>query len=216
MSIKVGFDYVKPEDRYTPTIWKERIREINKIIVDKTGAGGDYLGWLDYPERLSKDEVERIIKKANFFRENYEVLVVCGIGGSYLGPRAVIEAINGLYSRDKMKIVYLGNTLDPNYTSEVIDFIKDKKFCICVISKSGTTTETSISFRILREMAEAKYGKDGAKDAIVAVTDKEKGALRQLSDTEGYESFELPDDIGGRFSVMSPVGLFPIACLRRN
>ena len=179
MSIKVGFDYVKPEDRYTPNIWKERIREINKIIVDKTGAGGDYLGWLDYPERLSKDEVERIIKKANFFRENYEVLVVCGIGGSYLGPRAVIEAINGLYSRDKMKIVYLGNTLDPNYTSEVIDFIKDKKFCVCVISKSGTTTETSISFRILREMAEAKYVHTGYQEAKIIIDDMEASEVKR-------------------------------------
>ena len=212
MSIKVGFDYCKNEDLYTPSIWKDRVREIHKIIVDKTGAGGDFLGWLDYPERLPKSEIDRIIKKANFFRDNYEVLVVCGIGGSYLGPRAVIEAINGLYSNDKMKIVYLGNTLDPNYSNEVLNYIKDKKFCVCVISKSGTTTETSISFRILKELAEQKYGKDKAKDAIVAVTDKEKGALRQLSDTEGYETFELPGDIGGRFSVMTPVGLFPIAC----
>ena len=174
MSIKVGFDYCKNEDLYTPSIWKDRVREIHKIIVDKTGAGGDFLGWLDYPERLPKSEIDRIIKKANFFRDNYEVLVVCGIGGSYLGPRAVIEAINGLYSNDKMKIVYLGNTLDPNYSNEVLNYIKDKKFCVCVISKSGTTTETSISFRILKELAEQKYGKDKAKDAIVAVTDKEK------------------------------------------
>ena len=212
MSIKVGFEHCKADDLYMPSIWKDRVREINKIIVDKTGAGGDYLGWLDYPTRLEEKEIDRIIKKANFFRDHYEVLVVCGIGGSYLGPRAVIEAINGLYSQDKMKIVYLGNTLDPNYTAEVINFIKDKNFCVCVISKSGTTTETSISFRILKELAEKKYGKDKAKDAIVAVTDKLQGALRKLSDTEGYETFELPADIGGRFSVMTPVGLFPIAC----
>lgn len=212
MSIKVGFDYVKKENLYTPSEWIDRVKEVNKTIVNKTGEGNDFLGWLDYPEKLPQSEIDRIIKKANYFREHYEVLVVCGIGGSYLGPRAVVEAINGLHSKDKMDIVYLGNTLDPNYTAEIIDYIKDKKFCICVISKSGTTTETSVSFRILKELAEQKYGVEEAKNAIVAVTDKAKGALRTLSDTNGYETYVLPDDVGGRFSVMTPVGLFPIAC----
>ena len=210
--IKVDFNYVQKENLVDFEKYQDVIKEIDASIKNKTGLGSDFLGWNDWPLDYDKDEVKRIKAKANEFIKKYDVLVVCGIGGSYLGPRAVIEAINGLYSQDKMKVVYLGNTLDPNYTAEVINFIKDKKFCVCVISKSGTTTETSISFRILKELAEQKYGKDKAKDAIVAVTDKSQGALRKLSDTEGYETFELPGDIGGRFSVMTPVGLFPIAC----
>lgn len=211
MAINVKFDYLTKETEFDLSKHQEEITRIHKMIEDRTGEGAEYLGWLHYPTNHDEDEVEKMIEKANQLRRDYDVFVVCGIGGSYLGPRASIEILNGLFSKDKMKIVYLGNTLDPNYIYEAIEFLKDKKFCVCCISKSGTTTETSISFRILKELAEKKYGKEGAKDAIVAITDKEKGALRTLSDNEGYTTFVLPGDIGGRFSVMTSVGLFPMA-----
>ena len=218
MSLKVNFDYI-PE--HCMVDFEEnalRVKSIDKMIQLKTGKGNDFLGWVDYPVNYNKEEVERIIAKAESFKKNYEILVVCGIGGSYLGARAAIEALNGLLPRNKkgMEVLYLGNTLDPNYTHDILEYIKDKKFAVCVISKSGTTTETSVSFRILKEMLETKIGKEGAKDAIVAVTDKENGALRKLANDEGYETFELPRDIGGRFSVITPVGLFPIACAGIN
>ena len=212
MSIRVGFEYLTDEARFDFVSYQTKISRIHRMIHEKNGEGSDFLGWLDYPSNYDKEELERIIKKAEFVRANYDTLVVCGIGGSYLGPRASIEALNGLLSDDKLKIVYLGNTLDPNYMSEVLKYLENKRFAVCVISKSGTTTETSISFRILKEMLESKYGKEYAKDAIIAVTDRSKGALRALSESEGYTTFVLPRDIGGRFSVMTPVGLFPIAC----
>ena len=217
MSIKVSFDYVKKEQMVSFEENKERVASIDKMINERTGEGHEFLGWLDYPVNYDKDEFERIIKKSEEFRNKYDVLVVCGIGGSYLGARAAIDACNGVMpKKGRMQILYLGNTLDPNYSSEILEYIKDRNFCVCVISKSGTTTETSVSFRILKEMLEDKYGKEGARDAIVAVTDKEKGALKTLANSEGYETYVLPDDIGGRFSVMTPVGLFPIACAGIN
>lgn len=217
MSLKVNFDYVKQDQMVSFEENKERVASIDKMINDRTGEGHEFLGWLDYPVNYDKEEFERIIKKSEEFRNKYDILVVCGIGGSYLGARAAIDACNGVMpKKGRMQILYLGNTLDPNYSSEVLEYIKDRNFCVCVISKSGTTTETSVSFRILKEMLEDKYGKEGAKDAIVAVTDKEKGALKTLATTEGYETYVLPDDIGGRFSVMTPVGLFPIACAGIN
>ena len=213
MSLKVSFDYVKKDHMVSFEENKERVSSIDKMINERTGEGHEFLGWVDYPVNYDKEEFERIIKKAEEFRNKYDVLVVCGIGGSYLGARAAIDACNGVMpKRGRMQVLYLGNTLDPNYSHEILEYIKDRNFCVCVISKSGTTTETSVSFRILKEMLEDKYGKEGARDAIVAVTDKEKGALKSLANTEGYETYVLPDDIGGRFSVMTPVGLFPIAC----
>ena len=211
--IKVGFDYVSKDQMVNFDEYEAKVREISDVIHNKTGAGSDFLGWLDYPVNYDKEEIERIIKKADEFKKNYDILVVCGIGGSYLGARAAIEALNGGYKKEgAMEVLYLGNSLDPNYIHETLNYIKDKKFAVCCISKSGTTTETSVSFRILKEMLEEKLGKEGAKDAIVCVTDKEKGALKKLATIEGYETYILPDDIGGRYSVMTPVGLFPIAC----
>lgn len=211
MAINVGFKYLTDKYKFNLSDYQEKVSAVHKMIEEKTGAGSDYLGWLHYPSTMDMAEVDAMIKKANQLRKDYETLVVCGIGGSYLGPRASIEILNGLLSRDKMEILYLGNTLDPNYIHEVIEHIKRKKFCVCCISKSGTTTETSISFRILKDLAETKYGKEGARDAIVAITDKSKGALRTMVNNEGYTSFVLPGDIGGRFSVMTSVGLFPMA-----
>ena len=211
MAIIVGFDYLTKDAEFNFKDYQPEISRIHKMIEEKTGEGAEYLGWLHFPSNHDEAEVDRMIAKAKQLREDYDTLVVCGIGGSYLGPRASIEILNGLFPTDKMEIVYLGNTLDPNYMHEAIEHLKKKKFCVCCISKSGTTTETSISFRILKELAEEKYGKEGARDAIVAITDKEKGALRTLSDNEGYTTFVLPGDIGGRFSVMTSVGLFPMA-----
>ncbi|MFA6667441.1 MAG: glucose-6-phosphate isomerase [Bacilli bacterium] len=210
--IKVGFDYIKKSRLANLDGYKERVKEIHEMIHNKSGLGSEFLGWVDYAEHYDKAEVERILKKAAYCRKNYNTLVVCGIGGSYLGSRAAIEALNGLHSLDSMEIVYLGNTLDPNYISQTMKYLKTRNYCVCVISKSGTTTETSVSFRLLREDLEAKYGKEETKNRIIAVTDKSKGALRTLCNNEGYESYILPDDIGGRFSVITPVGLFPIAC----
>lgn len=212
MSLKVEFNYLNESKKFNVSDYQKRVTEINEQIENRTLPGGDFLGWLHYSSNFDSAELDRINKKAKEFRDNYELLVVCGIGGSYLGAKAVIEAINGIFPSKQMQIIYLGNTLDPNYINESLEYIKNKKFCVCVVSKSGTTTETSVSFRLLKLLAEEKYGKVGASKAIVAITDKEKGALRKLATIEGYETFALPADMGGRFSVMSPVGLFPIAC----
>ena len=192
--------------------YADKVAEINKMINEKTGKGNDFLGWTTWPKDYDKAELDRIIKSAKFVRENFDVLVVCGIGGSYLGARAAIEAINGLFPSDKLEIIYLGQTFSSTYIAQVLAYLKTKKFAINVISKSGTTTETSISFRLLKELLENKVGKEEARTAIFATTDKEKGALKTLCDKEGYETFVLPGDIGGRYSVLTAVGTFPIAC----
>lgn len=209
INMKLNLKYVKNLPNFDE--YAERVAKINHMINEKTGEGSDYLGWTTWPNNYDKIEVERIIKKAKFVRENFDVLLVCGIGGSYLGARAAIEALNGLHPTKKPEIIYVGNTFSSNYIAEVIEYIKDKTFAINVISKSGTTTETSVSFRIFKELLENRIGKEKAKDAIIATTDKEKGALKKLCEIEGYETYVLPDDIGGRYSVLTAVGLFPIA-----
>lgn len=191
--------------------YKDTVASIHEMIHNKTGAGNDFLGWLTLPEDHDKEEVKAIKEKAAQLREKTDVLLVCGIGGSYLGARAAIEAINGLFSKDKVEIIYVGNTFSSNYIKQVADYIQDKDFAINVISKSGTTTETSISFRIFKEMCEKKYGKEGARERIVATTDKARGALKTLATDEGYTTFVVPDNVGGRYSVLTAVGLFPIA-----
>ena len=185
---------------------------IAKMIDEKTGEGNDFLGWLDYASRLPEEEIARIEKTAKRIRENYDALVVIGIGGSYLGARAVIEAVNGFFPEDKLEIIYLGNTLSSTYTAQVIRHLRNKKFAINVISKSGTTTEPAVAFRLLKEMLIQRFGKAYLKDAVIATTDRAKGALKMEADKEGYECFVIPDDIGGRFSVITPVGLLPVAC----
>ncbi|HIX81248.1 MAG TPA: glucose-6-phosphate isomerase [Candidatus Erysipelatoclostridium merdavium] len=191
--------------------YQEKVNEIHDMIHNKTGAGNDFLGWVELPENYDKAEVALIKEKAAALQDKTDVLLVCGIGGSYLGARAAIEAINGLYPKNKVEIIYVGNTFSSNYIKQVADYLEDKDFAINVISKSGTTTETSIAFRIFKEMCEKKYGKDGARERIVATTDKAKGALKTLATEEGYTTFVIPDDVGGRYSVLTPVGLFPIA-----
>lgn len=192
--------------------YKEDVKRINKIINDKSGAGNDYIGWADWPLNYDKEELERIKKSAKYVRENFDILVVCGIGGSYLGAKSAIDALKGLKSDDKLEIIFMGQTFSPNYVAQVMTYLKGKNFAINVISKSGTTTETSISFRLLKELLESQVGKEKARKAIFATTDKEKGALKTLSNNEGYETFVLPGDIGGRYSVFTAVGTFPLAC----
>lgn len=192
--------------------YQEKVNQINDMINNKTGLGNDFLGWVDWPTNYDKNEVEQMIKDAKYVRDNFDILVVCGIGGSYLGARAAIEALNGLKSSDKLEIIFLGQTFSPNYIYQVLEYLKGKKFAINVISKSGTTTETSISFRLLKELLESQIGKEKAKYAIYATTDKERGALKTLSNIEGYRTYVLSDDIGGRYSVLTAVGLFPLAC----
>src|SRR5690554_1597998 len=196
--------------------YQKDVDRVHKIIHEKKGPGNDYLGWLEWPINYDKEEVKRILEAASYVRENFDILVVCGIGGSYLGARAAIEAIRGLYSDDKLEIVYLGQTLSPTYTNQVLNYLRGKKYAINVISKSGTTTETSIAFRLVKEMLEHEIGKEAAAKAIFATTDKEKGALKTLASSNGYETFVLPSDIGGRYSVLTAVGLFPLACAGIN
>ena len=206
---------LKLNDRINKKIidsYKEKVSKINKMIDEKSGPGNDYLGWADWPVNYDKEELERIIKDAKYVRDNFDILVVCGIGGSYLGARSALEALNGLKSDDKLEIIFMGQTFSPNYVAQVLNYLKGKNFAINVISKSGTTTETSISFRLLKELLESQVGKEKARKAIYATTDKEKGALKTLCNQEGYATYILPGDIGGRYSVFTAVGTFPLAC----
>ena len=191
--------------------YQSKVTKINKMIDEKTGPGNDFLGWVDWPVNYDKEELQRIKKDAQYVRDHFEVLVVCGIGGSYLGARAALEALNGLKSDDKLEIIFMGQTFSPNYVSQVLRYLENKNFAINVISKSGTTTETSISFRLLKELLERKIGKEASKKAIYATTDKEKGALKTLCNQEGYATYVLPGNIGGRYSVLTAGGLFPLA-----
>jgi glucose-6-phosphate isomerase len=191
--------------------YQDTVTKLHEVIRKRTGAGNDFMGWVEWPVSYDKDEFERIIKVADKVKEKAEVLVVCGIGGSYLGARAAIEMINGMYPGGKTEVIYVGNTFSSTYVAQVMDHIKDKSVVLNVISKSGTTTETALAFRILREFMEKKYGKEEAKSRIIATTDKARGALKTLADQEGYETFVIPDDIGGRYSVITPVGLVPMA-----
>ena len=184
--------------------------DLNHALQNGNCKGNDFIGWLNWANNYDKEEFSRIKEVAAKVRENTEVFVVCGIGGSYLGARAAIEMMNGLYGDNKPEIIYMGNTFSSTYISQVMNHIKDKEVTVNVISKSGTTTETALAFRILKQFMEEKYGED-AKNRIIATTDKARGTLKALADKEGYETFVIPDDIGGRFSVITPVGLLPIA-----
>ena len=192
--------------------YEEKVKIVNQGIKEKNFPGNDFLGWLNYPITYDKNELALIKEKARYVRDNFETLVVCGIGGSYLGALASINALRGLFPKDKLEIIFMGQTFSATYIHQVLEHLKNKRFAINVISKSGTTTETSISFRLLKQLLEEKVGKENASKAIFATTDKEKGALKQEAIKEGYTTFTLPSDIGGRYSVLTAVGLFPIAC----
>ena len=199
--------------------YKEQVENIHKDLHRRKDDEKDFVGWLDLPTNYDKKEFKRIQTAAKRINKDSDILLVIGIGGSYLGARAVIEALSSsfyqmqtLKQRKHTLVLYAGNNLNPNYINELIEVIGDKDFSINVISKSGTTTEPAIAFRIFREILENKYGIDEARSRIYVTTDKVKGALKTLSDEEGYETFVIPDNIGGRFSVLTPVGLLPIAC----
>lgn len=198
--------------------YKEQVENIHKDLYRRTNNQEDFVGWLELPSNYDKKEFKRIQTAAKRINKDSDILLVIGIGGSYLGARAVIEALNSsFYNMQTLKqrkhtlVLFAGNNLSPNYINELIEVIGDKDFSINVISKSGTTTEPAIAFRIFREILENKYGIDEARSRIYVTTDKEKGALKTLSNEEGYETFVIPDNIGGRFSVLTPVGLLPIA-----
>lgn len=191
--------------------YQEVVNKYHEQLMKRTGKGNDFVGWVEWPHTYDKEEFDRMKKVAQKIREKCDVCIVCGIGGSYLGARAAIEMINGLYADKKPEIIFMGNTFSSTYIAQVLNYIKDKEVCVNVISKSGTTTETALAFRLLKQFMEDKYGKDGAREKIVATTDKARGTLKAIADKEGYETFVIPDDIGGRFSVITPVGLFPIA-----
>ena len=216
MSLKLNDKYVRKfigEDEMNGI--KVQTEAAAKILHDKTGLGNDFLGWLDLPVDYDKEEFARIKAAAEKIKKNSEVLIVIGIGGSYLGARAAIELLKSpLYNnmkKDTPDIYYVGNSINPTYLKEVIDICEGRDIAVNVISKSGTTTEPALAFRIFKKMVEDKYGKEGAKDRIFCTTDKARGTLKSLADTEGYETFVIPDDVGGRFSVLTAVGLLPIA-----
>ena len=192
------------------------LQTANKMLTEGTGQGNDFLGWVDLPVNYDKEEFARIQKAAERIRAHSEVLVVIGIGGSYLGARAAIEFVGGqMYNAVRPEgvpeVYFVGNNISSSYINDIIQIIGDRDFSINVISKSGTTTEPAIAFRIFRKLAEEKYGKEGAKSHIFATTDRARGALKKLADDEGYETFVVPDNVGGRFSVLTAVGLLPIA-----
>ncbi len=198
--------------------YKEQVENIHKDLHRRANDEKDFVGWIELPTNYDKKEFSRIKKAAKKIKKESDILVVIGIGGSYLGARAVIEALTSSFQNmltDKQRkypqILYVGNNLSPNYINELIEYIGDKDFSVNVISKSGTTTEPAIAFRIFREMLENKYGIEEARSRIYVTTDKEKGALKTLADNEGYEKFVIPDNVGGRYSVLTPVGLLPIA-----
>ena len=187
------------------------MQEAQKALVTLekgNGLGNDFLGWLNLPESIDYKEIYTGISE---LRSKVDTVVVVGIGGSYLGARAVISALSNSFVPTKPEILFAGNSLDENYHNDLFNYLQNRNFGIVVISKSGTTTEPAIAFRILKKMVESKYGIEEARSRIIAITDKERGALRKLADKEGYKSFIIADDIGGRFSVLSPVGLVPIA-----
>jgi len=215
--INLKFDYNKA----LPFVQKKQIfdfqDEINnhfKAVFNKTGRGNDYLGWVDLPDRVDENQILKIEQAAVSLKQKSDVFVVVGIGGSYLGARAVIEALSHqfqYFDNRKPIVMYAGHNISSDYLVDLLEILDKKDYSLAVISKSGTTTEPAIAFRILKEHLEKKYGKEETKKRIVAITDKERGALKQLAVEEGYETFVVPNDVGGRYSVLSPVGLLPIA-----
>ena len=194
---------------------QEKVSAAHDMLMNRTGAGNDFLGWVNLPQNYDKEEFNRIKQAAEKIKDDSEVLVVIGIGGSYLGARAAIEMLTSPFktqSHEKTpQIVYAGNSISSSYLSSLLKYVENKDFSVNVISKSGTTTEPAIAFRLFRELLEKKYGKEGARKRIYATTDKARGALKNLANSEGYESFVISDDIGGRYSVLTAVGLLPIA-----
>ncbi|TMW71855.1 glucose-6-phosphate isomerase [Alteribacter natronophilus] len=221
MSNVISFDY-KKADQFVAAHEVENmtgaVKAAHDALHNGTGAGSDFLGWLDLPVNYDQEEFRRIKESAEKIKSDTDVLLVVGIGGSYLGARAAIEALNHSFynvlnqeQRSTPQVLFVGNNISSTYLRDLIDLLEGKDISINVISKSGTTTEPAIAFRILRDYIEKKYGVEEARKRIYATTDKDKGALKELANEEGYESFVIPDDVGGRFSVLTAVGLLPIA-----
>ena len=223
---KLNFNYQFAKNFFNENELKQikpYVELANEVLASKTGAGNDFLGWVDLPENYDKDEFDRIKKAAEKIKNDSEVLIVIGIGGSYLGAKAAIEFLSHSFynnlPKDKRKtpeIYFAGTNMSGVYLQHLIDVVGDRDFSVNVISKSGTTTEPAIAFRVFKKMLEEKYGKEEAAKRIYATTDKEKGALKTLATAEGYETFVVPDNVGGRFSVLTAVGLLPIAAAGIN
>ncbi|MGL5951488.1 MAG: glucose-6-phosphate isomerase, partial [Cetobacterium sp.] len=223
---KLSFNYSNALDFFSEKeidLLEKQIETAAKELEEKTGAGNDFLGWLDLPVNYDKEEFARIKKAAEKIKSDSEVLLVVGIGGSYLGARAAIEFLSNTFYNNLPKelrktpeIYFVGQNISGTYINHLMQVIGDRDYSINVISKSGTTTEPAIAFRILKEHIENKYGTEGAKERIYATTDKAKGALKKLAIEKEYETFTIPDDVGGRFSVLTAVGLLPIGCAGIN
>ncbi len=215
LGIKIDkiFDFVKKDEVYA---YADEIKKHNKALHEKTGKGNDFLGWVNLPSSISESEIKDIETIAEMYKEKVEIVVIVGIGGSYLGAKSVIDALSHSFTNliggnDYPTIVFAGQNIGEDYMQELLHLLENKKYGIVCISKSGTTTEPALAFRILKDHLERKVGIDLAKELIVAITDAKKGALRTLASQEGYKTFVISDDIGGRFSVLTPVGLLPIA-----
>ena len=213
MGISINTEYVEDFiSKIQLASLKKKVESCHEMLHNKTGEGADFTGWVDLPVNYDKEEFERIKVAADKIRRQADVLIVIGIGGSYLGAKSVIEMFKDPFRRTtKTEVIFLGQNISAEYMSSLLHYIVDKDVAVNVISKSGTTTEPAIAFRIIKDFMERKYGKEYAKTRIYVTTDKEKGAMRLLASTEGYETFVIPDDIGGRYSVLTPVGLLPIA-----
>ncbi|KMJ58779.1 glucose-6-phosphate isomerase [Bacillus sp. LL01] len=217
----IRFDYNKALSffgEHEITYLRDAVKVAHHSLHEKTGAGNDYLGWIDLPTNYDKEEFARIVKSADKIKNDSDILLVVGIGGSYLGARAALEMLNHSFynaltkeQRKTPQVVFVGNNISSTYMRDLMDLLEGKDFSINVISKSGTTTEPALAFRIFRKLLEEKYGKEEARRRIYATTDKARGALKTLATEEGYESFIIPDDVGGRYSVLTAVGLLPIA-----
>ena len=222
--MKLNFNYQFAKNFFNENELKQikpYVELANEVLVNKEGAGNDFLGWTTLPCDYDKEEFARIKKAAEKIKNNSEVLVVIGIGGSYLGAKAAIEFLSHSFynnlpkeKRNTPEIYFAGTNMSGVYLKHLIEAIGDRDFSVNIISKSGTTTEPAIAFRVFKKLLEEKYGKEGAKERIFATTDKAKGALKTLATSEGYETFVVPDNVGGRFSVLTAVGLLPIAAAR--
>ena len=221
MATKLSFDYSKALsfiNEHELNYMEDMIKSAHTMLHNKTGAGSDFLGWVDLPKNYDKDEFARIKKAAEKIKSDSDALIVIGIGGSYLGARAAMEMLGHTFynyltksQRKTPAVFFAGNNISSTYLSDLLEMLEGKDISVNVISKSGTTTEPAIAFRVFRDLLEKKYGKEEARKRIYATTDQARGALKKLADEEGYESFVIPDDVGGRFSVLTAVGLLPIA-----
>lgn len=211
---KLRFDYTPASaflGEHELSYMAEQVREAHKLLHSGKGPGNEYLGWLELPKNYDKEEFARIKETAATIQAKADAFVVIGIGGSYLGARAAIEMLTPAFGHDGVPVYYVGNNLSSSYMADLLALLQDKDVCLNIISKSGTTTEPALAFRIFRDFVEDKYGKAEAKRRIFATTDRSRGALRELSESEGYGTFVIPDDIGGRYSVLTAVGLLPMA-----